>query len=160
MSGNSSSSALFHFRDKQEYDAANQVPILTIDIDKSHVEMPDNYTKKKNVFRLITEVGSECLYHANSQEVLEYWLDAIRHLHMTRNAAMALNTEGMKEDASHNLSPPDNVSTSEAQPNKRDYDQGSQNSQKSVPRASTSSGRSNQRKSSVLEKLLNRKSKQ
>jgi len=154
------SSTLFHFRDKHEYAAATQVPILAIDIDKSHVEIPDNYTKRKNVFRLITEVGSECLYHANSQEVLEYWVDAIRHQHMTGNAAMALNTEGIRE-APQNLSSPDTVCTSESKPCKRDDDQVSQSSQSSsVTRASTLSVGSNQRKSSVLEKWLNRKSKQ
>lgn len=161
MSGNRCSSTLFHFRDKQEYDAATQVPILAIDINKSHVEIPDNYTKRKNVFRLITDVGSECLYHANSQEVLEYWLDAIRHKHTTGNAAMALNSEGMEEESPHDLSSPDTVCTSETKPSKHDDDQVSQSSPNpSVTRASTLSGRPSKRKSSVLEKWLNRKSKQ
>ena len=86
-SGGNFNKALLHFRDKQEYNATNQVPFLAIDINESNIEIPDSYTKKKNVFRLITDHGGWYLYHANSQEVLENWLGAILHLDMTRNAA-------------------------------------------------------------------------
>ena len=157
--GNNYKSTLFHFRDKQEYIRDIKVPSLALDINGSHVEIPDNYTKKNNVFRLITEVGSESLYHANSSEVLEYWLDAIRHLHMTENASRALNEEGMNDDIPHNLSPPETIVKSEIEHHKRDEDPDSHRSHNSsFTRSSKLSGR--QRTSDVLDKIVSRKLKQ
>ena len=52
-------------------------------MDDSKVEIADDYTKRKCVFRLKTSSGSECLFQAESDASLSHWVsvieDTLRH---------------------------------------------------------------------------------
>ena len=126
--------------------------MLAISIDKSHVEIPASYTKKKNVFRLTTELGSEYLYQANSRELFENWVDTISGRQKVTIAAAAV--EGIKRKDTVHDREANHILHSDGLPSHG----GSRKS--SDTKDSDTSGNVNQRKSSVLEKWLNRKIKQ
>ena len=44
---------------------------------ESTVEIADDYTKRKNVFRLKTEAGSEVLFQADNDRELTQWFHAV-----------------------------------------------------------------------------------
>jgi hypothetical protein len=44
---------------------------------ESVVEVADDYTKRKNVFRLKTETGSEYLFQADNESAMKEWVQAI-----------------------------------------------------------------------------------
>ena len=67
---------LCFFKDQnafKESNAASQ-PIL---IQNALCEKPTDYTKKKNVFRMVTTDGSEYLFQATNRESQEDWLDKL-----------------------------------------------------------------------------------
>ena len=67
---------LCFFKDQHDFKeskAASQ-PIL---IQHALCEKPTDYTKKKHVFRMVTNDGSEYLFQATSRETQEDWLDKL-----------------------------------------------------------------------------------
>ena len=51
--------------------------IPQINLSESTVEIADDYTKRKNVFRLKTEAGSEVLFQADNDRELTQWFHAV-----------------------------------------------------------------------------------
>ena len=51
--------------------------IPQIILSESAVEIADDYTKRKNVFRLKTEAGSEVLFQADNEVGLTQWVHAV-----------------------------------------------------------------------------------
>ena len=58
-----------------------QNPIQTeeppVELQESHLEVADDYTKRKNVFRVKTTNGSEYLCQADHEEAMKEWMHAI-----------------------------------------------------------------------------------
>ena len=140
----------------------NKVPTIAISIDKSRFEIPASYTKKKNVFRLITELGSEYLYQANSKELFENWVDAIsgrQKFKLTPTADIKgmearADIKGLEAKARQNMPSEDTIDVY------GDSLSSHGNQKSSDAKDSDTSVTVNQRKSSVLEKWLNRRLKQ
>lgn len=46
----------------------------------SQVEVAEDYTKKKGVFRIKTQSGTECLFQADTEAALQTWVQAVEDL--------------------------------------------------------------------------------
>ncbi len=67
---------LCFFKDQNDFKDAKAAaaPIL---IQHAQCEKATDYTKKKNVIRLVTQDGSEFLFHASSKEELDAWIEKL-----------------------------------------------------------------------------------
>ena len=63
----------FHFQ--TNHSSFEEVPQIILS--ESGVEVSDDYTKRKHVFRVRTEAGSEVLYQAESEASLQHWLTSL-----------------------------------------------------------------------------------
>ena len=74
-----------------------QNPIQTeeppVELQESHLEVADDYTKRKNVFRVKTTNGSEYLCQADHEEDMKEWMHAIEE------TAIAIVVDDRKDPA-------------------------------------------------------------
>ena len=64
MINQSSSEYLIHF--KTCFQHPNSYEEIPVQLSESHIEVADDYTKRKNVFRIKTENGSEYLFQVRN----------------------------------------------------------------------------------------------
>ncbi|XP_049277717.1 spectrin beta chain, non-erythrocytic 1 isoform X2 [Anopheles funestus] len=102
---------LCFFKDAEDF-AMQKAATAPVNILNARCERAENYTKKKNVFRLVLLDGSEFLFMTNSKESLSEWVNKLAF-----HAALPPNLQLMSYDESvkQNNSAPDMKSISSAQ---------------------------------------------
>uniref|UniRef100_A0A182PG07 Spectrin beta chain n=1 Tax=Anopheles epiroticus TaxID=199890 RepID=A0A182PG07_9DIPT len=103
---------LCFFKDAEDF-AMQKAATAPVNILNAKCERAENYTKKKNVFRLVLLDGSEFLFMTNSKESLSEWVNKLAF-----HAALPPNLQLMSYDDSvkqQNNSAPDMKSISSAQ---------------------------------------------
>uniref|UniRef100_A0A182Y8X9 Uncharacterized protein n=1 Tax=Anopheles stephensi TaxID=30069 RepID=A0A182Y8X9_ANOST len=102
---------LCFFKDSEDF-AMQKAATAPVNILNAKCERAENYTKKKNVFRLVLLDGSEFLFMTTSKESLNEWVNKIAF-----HAALPPNLQLMSYDESvkQNNSAPDMKSISSAQ---------------------------------------------
>uniref|UniRef100_A0A182W3B1 Spectrin beta chain n=1 Tax=Anopheles minimus TaxID=112268 RepID=A0A182W3B1_9DIPT len=102
---------LCFFKDVEDF-AMQKAATAPVNILNARCERAENYTKKKNVFRLVLLDGSEFLFMTNSKESLNEWVNKIAF-----HAALPPNLQLMSYDESvkQNNSAPDMKSISSTQ---------------------------------------------
>ncbi|XP_058129165.1 spectrin beta chain, non-erythrocytic 1 [Anopheles coustani] len=102
---------LCFFKDAEDF-ALQKAATAPVNILNARCERAENYTKKKNVFRLVLLDGSEFLFMTNSKESLSEWVNKIAF-----HAALPPNLQLMSYDESvkQNNSAPDMKSISSTQ---------------------------------------------
>ncbi|XP_052891204.1 spectrin beta chain, non-erythrocytic 1 [Anopheles moucheti] len=102
---------LCFFKDAEDF-AMQKAATAPVNILNARCERAENYTKKKNVFRLVLLDGSEFLFMTNSKESLSEWVNKLAF-----HAALPPNLQLMSYDESvkQNNSAPDMKSISSTQ---------------------------------------------
>nr|XP_040222398.2 spectrin beta chain, non-erythrocytic 1 isoform X3 [Anopheles coluzzii]XP_049461127.1 spectrin beta chain, non-erythrocytic 1 isoform X3 [Anopheles coluzzii] len=102
---------LCFFKDGEDF-AMQKAATAPVNILNAKCERAENYTKKKNVFRLVLLDGSEFLFMTNSKESLSEWVNKLAfHAALPPNLQLLSYDESMKQ----NNSAPDMKSISSAQ---------------------------------------------
>ncbi len=137
--------ALFLFRDKQDFSATvqaadNRPPVMVIPLVNATVEIPSTYTKRKHVIRLTAATEAEFLFHTESTELQNQWLGILK--------AVAIPNANANTKAASSSRHRKGSDAGETADHLEDD-----------PSAATSAQAQSQKKTSVLDKLLSRKTK-
>jgi len=85
------SNALYMYKDKKMALENTEYEEKPVKLVESEVEVASDYTKRKNVFRVKTEAGSEYLFQAENEGLMKDWVGAID------DAAMAVIVDERKD---------------------------------------------------------------